>query len=254
MKKHAVCGLLVLVFSVGLLLSSCGNNYVAPDHTDTQPSSTAGTQFTENTAPSNNIEAPDPTEAALSNTGKIFYKDFVFDDLKSLDHIKAYDLNELASFFEGRMMNEFTDVPVLTFTEVNAQFPIEIIRTGDYSVYKVTQGGYYYIFWVSSLEDGNAPEVYFATYIDADRSPDLFESITPKVSTAADIKAIDPYCEISVLGSSPYIFSYINPDTAYLFWCQWQGGDHWKSIVKSIILFPREKTNCFSKIQSKDLP
>lgn len=69
------------------------------------------------------------------------------DDKKPLEGgpTKEYDLDELSAFFKDSNANEKigfgSDGAALTFREVNSSYPVEILRTGGYSVYKVRQGG-----------------------------------------------------------------------------------------------------------------
>ena len=73
-------------------------------------------------------------------------------DTKTLESAltKEYDLNELRSFFKDSRANESIGFgsakPALMFREVDHRYPVEILRTGGYSVYRVRQGGYFYVF------------------------------------------------------------------------------------------------------------
>ena len=155
----------------------------------------------------------------------IFFNEYVMDDIKTLESnlTKEYDLNELRSFFKGSNANESigfgSTVSALRFSEVNYRYPVEILRTGGYSVYRVSQGGYFYVFWIKPFATGTSqsnsePSVYFSAYLSSDISPDLFDSITPGLSTAEDVRKIDPSFELSFLMSSGiFSYSYINDET-----------------------------------------
>ena len=90
-----------------------------------------------------------------SDMNDIFFNECVMDDIKTLESnlTKEYDLNELRSFFRGSNANESigfgSTISPLLFSEVNYRYPVEILRTGGYSVYRVSQGGYFYVFWIS---------------------------------------------------------------------------------------------------------
>lgn len=160
-----------------------------------------------------------------SDMNDIFFNEYVMDDIKILESnlTKEYDLNELRSFFKGSNANESigfgSTISALTFSEVNNRYPVEILRTGGYSVYRVSQGGYFYVFWIKPFATGTSqsnsePSVYFSAYLSSDISPDLFDSLTPGISTAEDVQRIDPSFELSFLNSNGiFSYSYINDET-----------------------------------------
>lgn len=160
-----------------------------------------------------------------SDMNDIFFNEYVMDDIKALESnlTKEYDLNELRSFFKGSNANESigfgSTVSALRFSEVNYRYPVEILRTGGYSVYRVSQGGYFYVFWIKPFATGTSqsnsePSVYFSAYLTSDISPDLFDSLTPGISTAEDVQRIDPSFELSFLNSNGiFSYSYINDET-----------------------------------------
>lgn len=160
-----------------------------------------------------------------SDMNDIFFNEYVMDDIKTLESnlTNEYDLNELRSFFKGSNANESigfgSTVSALRFSEVNYRYPVEILRTGGYSVYRVSQGGYFYVFWIKPFATGTSqsnsePSVYFSAYLTSDISPDLFDSLTPGISTAEDVQRIDPSFELSFLNSNGiFSYSYINDET-----------------------------------------
>ena len=159
-----------------------------------------------------------------SDMNDIFFNEYVMDDIITLESnlTKEYDLNELRSFFKGSNANESigfgSTVSALRFSEVNYRYPVEILRTGGYSVYRVSQGGYFYVFWIKPFATGTSqsnsePSVYFSAYLASDISPDLFDSLTPGISTAKDVQRIDPSFELSFLNSNGiFSYSYINDE------------------------------------------
>ena len=160
-----------------------------------------------------------------SDMNDIFFYECVMDDIKTLESnlTKEYDLNELRSFFRGSNANESigfgSTISPLLFSEVNYRYPVEILRTGGYSVYRVSQGGYFYVFWIkpftiSTSQSNSEPSVYFSAYLSSDTSPDLFDSLKPGISTAADVQRIDPSFELSFLNSNGiFSYSYLNDET-----------------------------------------
>ena len=86
---------------------------------------------------------------------------------------------------------------------VNEKFPIECLRKSGYSfysVYKVIQGGYYYVFWASAspvesagTEDDSFLIAVFASYLSEKADYEDFSTIIAGESTAKDVLAIDKY-------------------------------------------------------------
>ncbi len=164
-------------------------------------------------------------EKKKGDTNDIFFNGYAMNDVKTLesDLTGEYDLNELRAFFEGSNANESigfgSTASVLTFSEVDHRYPVEILRTGGYSVYRVSQGGYFYVFWVKPLDadtsrSNSEPTVYFSAYLPSVVSSDLFDTLTPGISTAEDVRKIDPSFELSFLSSNGiFSYSYINDET-----------------------------------------
>lgn len=204
-----------------------------------------------------------------SNMNNTFFDGYVMDDVKVLeDHLtKEYDLNELQSFFHDSNANEGVGLEstttVLTFSKVNSKYPVEILRTGGYSVYRVSQGGYFYVFWVKPfVADTNSsssePAVYFSAYLSSDISPDLFNSLTPGISTAEDVKEIDPSFELSFLISNGiFSYSYINDETILQIEYMYQENiDGYEDlIVKNKLLVARDSVpSRYSALLTGDTP
>ncbi len=207
------------------------------------------------------------SEERKPNMNNGFSGDYIMDDSKTLEDslTTEYDLDELCAFFEGKNMNEQfrnKNAPVLTFYEVNNRYPIEVLRTGGYSVYKVRQGGYFYVFWVSSFstETNSKNElcVYFSAYLSSDKSSDLFDSLMPSVSTAEDVRKIDPYFELTfLLSSGTYSYSYLDDKTILqIEYMRSQNVSEYDDlVVKEKTVLPRDsQASGYSAILSKDLP
>lgn len=199
----------------------------------------------------------------------IFFNEYVMDDTKALESelTKEYDLNELKSFFKGSNTNESigfgSTALALTYSEVNKKFPIKILRTGGYSVYKVSQGGYFYVFWIKPFvtdtsQLNNEPSVYFSAYLSSDISLDLFNSLTPGISTAEDVCRIDPSFELSFLNSNGiFSYSYLNNKTILQIEYTYQGNiDGYDDLIikeKTIVARDSAPTR-FSVVLPNDLP
>ena len=155
--------------------------------------------------------------------------------------------------------------------EINERFPIELTRENDYSVYKVKQGGYYYVFWINTCimdtiaEDGSeitySPEatMYFTAYLPGKHpSKSQFKKLTPGESTAQDIIAIDPNVCFDFLGSShDSSYSLLEDDwIAEVRYERSSKREQYTSMVIEEVKFLRrsEAYGCFASILPQDLP
>jgi len=189
------------------------------------------------------------------------------DKLLATNLTKAYDINELKVFFQGSNANEGLGLGITTstmlFSDVNRRFPVEILRSEGYSVYRVRQGGYFYVFWVNPYspecnQSTSERSVYFSTYLTSAISPDLFASITPGVSTAQDVMKIDPYFELSFLNScGVFSYSYLNDKTILQIEYTYHENinKYDDLIVKEMKIVARDSVpSRFSSLLSSDLP
>lgn len=204
-----------------------------------------------------------------ANMNDSFFDGFITDDSKSLESTltKEYDLTELKLFFENSNTNEnivFDSLTsVLTFSEVNHQYPVEIVRTGGYSVYRVKQGGYFYVFWIKPLATDSSqaniePSVYFTAYLPSFKDSSIFDSLEVGISTAKDVKSIDSSFELSFLMSNG-VFSYslLNEETVLEIEYAYQGkiDGYDDLIVKDMEIVSRASApSRYSAILSSDLP
>ena len=125
---------------------------------------------------------------------------------------KEYSLEELNRFFSGNNVNEAigfgAEKEALSFHAVNQMYPVEVVRSTGYSVYKVSQGGYFYVFWAKPFSPNNPsqeyePTVYFSAYLPSMLLHlDDFRHLIVGKSTAEDVRKIDPSFELSFLLSS----------------------------------------------------
>lgn len=149
------------------------------------------------------------------NESEEFVKGFIADDSKPLSTIitKEYSLQELRSFFGEAAPNELNvfgknnNETDLTINSVNERFPIECLRKNGYSVYKVSDGGYFYVFWDKSFDPlhnskSDNATVYFTAHISSLKKAGDFDSLQEGLSTAEDVAKIDPAFELTFLLSS----------------------------------------------------
>lgn len=202
---------------------------------------------------------------------EVFFKEYFIDNCTTLEETltKKYDLNEIQPFFEYSNDNENIGfdsfISHLSFDDVNERFPIEVIRGGgySYSVYKVQQGGYYYVFWERTFDGKNIsekeePYVYFSVYLSSSTKAERFDSIIAGNSTAEDVKKIDSSFELSFLMSNGiYSYSYLNPESLLVI--KYNIDDDLQSynnlIVKEKKIISRDTvTSCLGSILSYDLP
>ena len=147
---------------------------------------------------------------------------------------KVYSLADLEGFIKNRngytLMN-FGDgtKKFLFYPELNEKFPVEVVNRRDdtdfdiaYTVYRVSDGGYYYVFWghahsqqehdedsslILNCTDTNHMCVYYSAYYGPYKKQGDFASLKVGVSTAEDVRKIDPdfeYDFMSIRGRRSY--------------------------------------------------
>lgn len=219
MKKIIILIFVFLFISNTLLLASCqtptpddtpgeGEEVIIPD------------DLPDGTENENLSDSPSVVlKEDLTNT--VFFGDYLIDDATPVSELKnEYSLNDLKEFFKNKKNEQLGGIgelaPALFLSEVDNRFPIEIIRSNGYVVYKVKEGGYFYIFWIHSVDPDIEPSVYFTTYLSEELPLSKFSVLTVGSSTAKDVKAVDPEFYLSFVKSSgTYSYSYLN-DTAIL--------------------------------------
>lgn len=212
-----------------------------------------------------------------------YFAEYVTSDEEKLESAitKEYDLNELTAFFEGKCANEGESIKnnsrAWVYDEVNQSFPIEVFRSPGYSVYRVAQGGYFYVFWIWGTQDIDTstgiptyddeedwiPTVYFTAYLTSDkRNKNMFDSLIAGSSTAEDVRKIDPSFELNFLLSHG-IYSYTYLDNRYILTVKYyhpqgvyDGYDYDDLVVESVSLELRRDAlaSSYASIFSKDLP
>lgn len=160
----------------------------------------------------------------------VYTENFEVNNTAPLDELltQSYDLQSLNDFF-GRTFS-LSDKSIFaanntltpTFNEVNLQFPVQCVRYHNhshYSVYKVTEGGYYYVFWsvpilapagLATPQSEREIRSFASFYIYNSQSASAFESIVKKHSTALDIFKIDPNTELDLWSSTTSSYSLLN--------------------------------------------
>lgn len=134
-----------------------------------------------------------------------------------------YELASLVAFFpehdlyDQHIFLDYEEEPEIRIEDVDRAFPLEVLRKSHgcyYTVYKVKEGGLFYVFFLPSSDDGKpgnynfvSGEVAYTRHITAPMSRSSFYGIRPGKSTAQDVKEIDPNVELCLVLSSG-VFSY----------------------------------------------
>lgn len=197
-----------------------------------------------------------------------YYKQYGADNVALLEEklTTSYDIEVLDNFFKNCQCNVNVGfegrTETLYFDDVNKKFPVEVIRSNGYSVYKVNQGGYFYVFWEECYDaetyEPLAPGVYFTTYIASNLNKDTFKNLKIGISTAQDVKEIDPYLELNLLLSNGiYSFSFLNENEIMrIKYADSQNLNEYNDlVVESINLVSRENmSSVLSTILPMDIP
>lgn len=194
---------------------------------------------------------------------------------------QAYDLAELEGFLKNRNAtnmiwhSEFDGL--LSFNEINEKFPAEVIRYPEakggisfpYVVYKVSQGGYYYVFfsygYPKEMTDNLESElptgkeylyVHYSAYINSYKQVSDFMSLKPGVSTLGDLKALDPSMEYATLSRGRFSYSLLNDKE--MLEVTYSTKEHTVDddlVIEDYEVVPIEKTaSCFRFVLKEDFP
>ena len=151
------------------------------------------------------------------------FAEFDTDVVTEIENILAedYSYKELEQFFSKVSIDSLLaqNAEVITFDEVNKRFPVGILRNNhNYSVYKVKEGGLYYVFW-GNLRQSQEPvvsdelAVCFTAYLRGNLEKVPFLNLKPGISTAKDVKMIDTSFELDLSTSSGiFSYSFLNKD------------------------------------------
>ena len=213
--------LLLLVISLIFLFAymcttEIGDAKMNFPHTETTSSQTQDTGTTQKS-----YEESDPTR--LETIEKCEYMElfngFIVDNNLQLSDLKLpeYPIEELQAFFGNLFSNEspfcsYDGYRTLTISEVDRRFPIRCLRynEGYYTVYKVREGGFYYVFWsgtISTIDEPLEPDVYFAAHLSSLPTVEDFNVLKEGVSSADNVSHIDPAIELNFMLSCG-MFSY----------------------------------------------
>lgn len=141
--------------------------------------------------------------------------DMNINNSKNIESIKnKYSLEDLRNFFGVFSQQEIVFLNInaqtnYTIKEVNKAFPIEIIRNNNdslYSIYKVTEGGLYFVFYSISYPQNDIDDkkitVSNTIYINSLKKLDDFKEITIDKSDYSDILNISSATELILILSS----------------------------------------------------
>ena len=189
--------------------------------------------------------------------------------LSTFDFQNEYSITELKDFFGELPSNEqleYSDYTIgyITQKETLEKFPAEysgkprdwpINSSFDYVIYKVKEGGYYYVFF-----SGVTPEetyVGFTAHLTKLCKKSDFRSIKAGKSTAADVAKIDPAMEMTFMMSSG-IYSTSLLEGGNVFVVKYKHSDKGYTSRNDLVV---EKTfvnedfaGCWSGVSPEDLP
>ena len=251
MMRKVISLLLALLM---LPLAGCGQEEPVQTKPPTEP-----TPVTEAATepPTEETEPMDEYEIGVYN----YYSQFVkIDDTTPLEEALtvSYPLEELTAYFYPANWDErwqyFAELPW-----VHDAFPIEIMRSNYYTVYRVEEGGYFYVFW-DGHEDGY-PYVSFSSYLPGDRTLEDFAEVEIGVTTFREMHQLDP--GIWFWGNANYLtLTYLNAEE--LLWVDYipveifdEEGEfyYYEYVVDSMEVVTRgEYDRKFDLILPQDLP
>ena len=221
--------------------------------------------------------------------GQYYYSDFIIDNSTPLSEgiTKEYSLEELMDLFAGRGSDSPNfDGNALKITEVHQKIPIEVLRSGDhivlpssehnsdnvpvcYTVYKVKDGGYYYVFWTTpyvleqegTIGQSKEPIVQFSAHLSSELREETFDVLEIGVSTAEDVVKIDAAVEFCTYLSSGIVScSVLNDEEVVMIRyteIDRKGNGCWYDnlVVESVSIITRESApTSFQYVLLKDLP
>lgn len=132
--------------------------------------------------------------------------------------LTAYPLAELQNFFYP-YTTDLINILDIEYKHsdyipdlVNDHFPIQCMRRIDfvygngtsatrfYTVYKVEEGGYFYVFW--NIYDGS-PMIIYSGYLSKVTDIEDYDALIMNKSSFDDVYAIDPSADFRIGGSGP---------------------------------------------------
>lgn len=191
----------------------------------------------------------------------------------SADEIDVgYSVDSLDSFFSGRCVNDVVlrrnrGEPI-SFDEVMKQYSVVRTRYDDrldlpfsrhqplYSIIRVKEGGYYYLFWVVSIQNETASTVLgFYAYISNTTTVEI--SMLEKGADISSLCTITPYTELSILQSNgSYCYIYLDAENLIEIECIFDNSKTPPSyrIVEAKLQSRKSSPSFFALLQDCDLP
>ena len=169
------------------------------------------------------VAAPEaPAEPTPAPSALLWFEDVPVDNDTPLEDLLTvdYPLEELRGWFpeiceqERLAFHQNDDISMPLFAEVNERFPVQCLRWNNnrfYTVYKVHESGFFYVFWATFFSPVQVPDepviknpgkVNCCFYFNEQPSEADFSVLVPGESTGADVKVIDPAMEWGLLYSS----------------------------------------------------
>lgn len=188
----------------------------------------------------------------INNTIKISEINFV-----------EYSLFELNNYFgeyseQEKSVFNCNNQEKLNIQKVNNIYPIQIIRKNEdiyYSIYKVKEAGYYYVFWL--IDEINDCFVTDTFYINKLKEFADFNSLKMGISTYEDVYSIDSASElILMLSNGIYSYSLLKDNKLLQIEYDFEELNHRRDlIISNIEIIKSEKpfVTKLSYIYSKDL-
>lgn len=213
MKKLFI-SLCIAIILIVAFLSGCGSLSTTILSDDTMEQADEQSAFATGTA-------PDITEDSMLSTFDSNFQESdasglpTVDDEPDLSVIQTtYSLSDLTAFFGNHAVRVYDVLKsdhekTITLEQANEAFPIEVLRSGRYAVYRVTEGGFFFVFfnWVLTEDDldkfdprdnpwgrwEEAPVYVVGDSFFMDVLPNIesFSSIEPGVSTAQDVLNVE---------------------------------------------------------------
>ncbi len=195
-----------------------------------------------------------------------------------------YNLEEIDAYIKPRNTHKLAEAPplsiedILFYHDLDAKYPIEIFRICDntaYTVYKISDGGYYYVFWTFAYPSDSGRDasedidwadkeylcVLFSIYIDSDPSDQLdYAAIQPGTTSLSDLIEMD--ANIDRRFTVPYdYYYYLNRNDVLQVRCKLgelyedNAGSAENIIVESVSVIPRDESSGYlAYINDEDLP
>ena len=175
---------------------------------------------------------------------------------------REYSLSEMDLFFRNDSDGG------LSLDSVESFCPVEVLRENDsifYTVYKVKEGGYWYLFWgtifnydpISFETIPKCPFVASTIYLKDIKDASTFNALNIGQSTSKEVFEIDPYLEWDPFGSyATYSYSILNKDLMAVVQYVDEGAPKKEEHVIELVFFVhRTDWDCFSaRIMNCDLP